>query len=190
VVDTLARCTVGADENSGRDMSAVVDALDRVRMVIGSCVDVVHHSGKDLARGMRGHTSLLASLDTSIACTRTRSGITAFVEKQKNAAGGGRLHFNLEPEGDSVVIVESITYTGAADSWRLAGYMERVSRYLEGVDQANMNEIRKARLGKSEYVDVALMRLVDEGWVSVSKVGKASRHRSVTPFREHAGDSS
>jgi len=190
VVDTLARCMSGADENSVKDMGAVVEALDRIRMVLGSCVLAVHHSGKDSARGMRGHTSLLAGLDTVIACTRTHTGITAVVDKQKNAADGQRLHFSLEPEGDSVVIVESVKGTDSAPAWRPTWYMEQVSKFLEGVDEANVNTIRKAKLGKSERVDEALTCLIAEGFVSISRVGNASQHRSLKPFRQSAEDAS
>jgi RecA-family ATPase len=46
VIDTLARCMVGADENSARDMGEAIDALDRLRRAAGSCVLPVHHMGK------------------------------------------------------------------------------------------------------------------------------------------------
>ena len=50
VLDTLARCMVGADENSAKDCGEVVDALVRLRehtaggrgVILG-----VHHTGKD-----------------------------------------------------------------------------------------------------------------------------------------------
>lgn len=50
--DTLARSMIG-DENSTRDMSAIVRAFDQVREEIGCQVIVVHHTGKDESRGAR-----------------------------------------------------------------------------------------------------------------------------------------
>jgi hypothetical protein len=49
VIDTLARCSVGADENSAKDMGRVVTALDRIRDATGH-VCVVHHAGKDTSK--------------------------------------------------------------------------------------------------------------------------------------------
>lgn len=66
VIDTLARSMGGGDENSPVDMGAMVEHFDRVRSFTGAHVTVVHHTGKDAARGMRGHSSLLGAIDTEI----------------------------------------------------------------------------------------------------------------------------
>ena len=47
VIDTLARCMVGADENSAKDVGVVVDTLERLREACGGTVLAVHHTGKD-----------------------------------------------------------------------------------------------------------------------------------------------
>ncbi|MBD8057247.1 AAA family ATPase [Rhodococcus ruber] len=66
VLDTLARCMVGADENSAKDSGVVVDALSRIRegtpggrgTVLG-----VHHTGKD-GKTLRGSSAFEAGVDT------------------------------------------------------------------------------------------------------------------------------
>ena len=37
IVDTLARCIVGADENTSRDMGIAIDSLDRLRALLAQC---------------------------------------------------------------------------------------------------------------------------------------------------------
>jgi len=71
VVDTLARCALGAEENSSRDMGHVVANLDRLRRSCGACVLAVHHSGKDRNAGMRGSSALLGAVDTALQVRRS-----------------------------------------------------------------------------------------------------------------------
>lgn len=68
-VDTVARVMAGADENAGSDMSRLVATCDRLREVVGAHVNLIHHSGKDAAKGARGHSSLRAAVDTEIEVT-------------------------------------------------------------------------------------------------------------------------
>ena len=63
VVDTLARCFGGGDENSTADMGAFVAALDRLRLRFDCAVLVVHHSGLQEQNRARGASALRAALD-------------------------------------------------------------------------------------------------------------------------------
>ena len=85
VIDTLARCMVGADENTARDMGNVVAALDRLRDICGSCVVVVHHMGKDRSAGARGSNALLGAVDTAVELTGDPEAVRVKVEAQKDA---------------------------------------------------------------------------------------------------------
>jgi KaiC/GvpD/RAD55 family RecA-like ATPase len=66
VVDTLSRALAGGDENSSVDMGAFIKNVDRVRAAIGCTLSIVHHSGKDTAKGARGWSGLRAATDTEI----------------------------------------------------------------------------------------------------------------------------
>ena len=66
IIDTLARAMAGGDENSGEDMGTAVKTIDAVRSATGAHVCIIHHCGKDAARGARGHSSLRAAIDTEI----------------------------------------------------------------------------------------------------------------------------
>lgn len=64
VVDTLARSMAGGNENDTKDINAVTDAAYMIRAAFGCCVLVLHHSGKDEGRGMRGSSALRGNADT------------------------------------------------------------------------------------------------------------------------------
>lgn len=71
IIDTLNRASPLLDENSSRDMSSVLSACKRLAFLIQGLVLLVHHTGKDETRGLRGHSSLLAALDASIEVSRS-----------------------------------------------------------------------------------------------------------------------
>ncbi|MFY9292804.1 MAG: AAA family ATPase [Methylorubrum rhodinum] len=66
VIDTFSRALAGGDENSSVDMGAMVKNLDHLRLHSGAHLMVVHHTGKDAAKGARGHSLLRAAIDTEI----------------------------------------------------------------------------------------------------------------------------
>lgn len=70
VIDTLARAMGGSDENSGQDMGTLIKNADMIREITKAHICFVHHSGKDTAKGARGHSSLRAAVDTEIEISR------------------------------------------------------------------------------------------------------------------------
>jgi hypothetical protein len=98
VVDTLARALNGANENSSEDMGALVANCDLIRQVTGAHVLLIHHSGKDQARGARGHSSLRAATDTEIELARDEAtGVSvATVTKQRDLKKGDTFGFTLD----------------------------------------------------------------------------------------------
>ena len=99
VVDTYARAMAGGDENNGQDTSVVVARVDAIRAATGAHVMLIHHCGKDEARGARGHSSLRAATDTEIEITRpdpyTPSVVS--VKKQRDLPIGETTYFSLLP---------------------------------------------------------------------------------------------
>jgi hypothetical protein len=89
VIDTLAKCMVGGDENAAKDMGLAVSHTDLIREELGGISVVsVHHCGKDLTKGPRGSYSLFAGVNTSIFIERHKSDgedfITVALDKQKD----------------------------------------------------------------------------------------------------------
>lgn len=102
VLDTLSRCLAGGDENSAKDMSTAVAAIDRIRQH-GSSVLVVHHATKRRS-GERGHSAFPAAADTRIEVT---AGPSLECLKQRNASPFKALRFQLARFGDSCVLEDS-----------------------------------------------------------------------------------
>jgi hypothetical protein len=50
-------------------MGRLVSNADHIRHSIGCAFEFIHHSGKDVARGARGHSSLKAATDTELEVT-------------------------------------------------------------------------------------------------------------------------
>lgn len=96
VIDTLARAFGAGDENSTRDMGAFIKVADRVREATGALVLLVHHTGKDLERGMRGSSALLGAADCVIGLRRQGPRLTVInkapIGKQKEAEEFDDIH--------------------------------------------------------------------------------------------------
>jgi len=90
VVDTLARCMVGGDENAAKDMGIFVAGADRLRQATGATVLLIHHHGK--AGVVRGSTALVAAVDTILETKRDGTLLTLSCGKQKDAAPFEPIH--------------------------------------------------------------------------------------------------
>ncbi|MBX9746448.1 MAG: helicase RepA family protein [Hyphomonadaceae bacterium] len=124
VIDTLARATPGADENSSADMGAVLAAMERIGEALGVLVVLIHHTGKDATRGARGHSSLFAALDTAIELSHDEEAGTRSLKlaKQKDDEDGRSWGFRLKPvtigmDGDGDPVTSCvIEYTDAPEA--------------------------------------------------------------------------
>jgi hypothetical protein len=92
VIDTLARSIGGGDENSAKDAAMFVKNCDRIREATGAHVMVIHHTGKDEARGARGSSALRAAVDNEIQVT---SDWEIICRKQRDQEQPKPLHFKL-----------------------------------------------------------------------------------------------
>ena len=96
IIDTLNRAAPTADENSSQDMGTILQSLKQLEDTTGGLVVVVHHTGKDAARGMRGHSSLHAALDAVIEVKRNGDARSWGIAKAKDGEDGGDHAFTLE----------------------------------------------------------------------------------------------
>lgn len=96
IIDTLATATPGADENSGKDMSLVMQNMTKINEAIGAHVCLVHHLNAGGVK-LRGHTSVYANVDQVIMVHRNaENGIrSVYLDKQKDDEDGSRLQFEL-----------------------------------------------------------------------------------------------
>jgi putative DNA primase/helicase len=96
ILDTLARAAPGGDENSSSYMGSVIAAAKALQNLVGGLVLLVHHTGKDETKGMRGHSSLYAAADSVIEVSKTVKGRTWSVAKSKDDETGAVYPFKLE----------------------------------------------------------------------------------------------
>ncbi len=96
IIDTLNRAAPGADENSSVDMGNIISSAKKLQKLIGGLILLVHHSGKDKSKGLRGHSSLYAALDGAIEVIKTDSRREWAVAKSKDDVTGTSYPFKLE----------------------------------------------------------------------------------------------
>lgn len=104
VIDTLARCFGGGDENSAKDMGAFIASTDLLRRDTGATLLVVHHTGKVSEKGARGSSALHAAADTMIELKASDEIITLTCTKQKDAAPFKAWRLKLTTFGESAVL--------------------------------------------------------------------------------------
>lgn len=111
VIDTLSRAAPGLDENSSEGMGAITAGLHAVQRALGGLVIAIHHGGKDQSRGLRGHSSLLGTLDVVIEVTRHGSSDQRTWKVAKSKDGGdcvevpfslSAVHLEDDEDGDEI----------------------------------------------------------------------------------------
>jgi hypothetical protein len=95
-LDTLARVMSGGNENSSEDMGLLIHHADRIREECKATVHFIHQSGKDLAKGARGHSSLRAATDTEIEVKNVNDRHIVKITKQRDGEMGREYAFDLK----------------------------------------------------------------------------------------------
>ncbi|WP_077728234.1 AAA family ATPase [Methylocaldum sp. 14B] len=95
-IDTLNRAATGADENSSVDMGHIIAACKQIQAETGGLVVIVHHTGKDGTKGLRGHSSLFAAMDAAIQVSRYEDRREWALAKSKDGQDGLTHAFNLK----------------------------------------------------------------------------------------------
>ena len=97
-LDTLNRAAPTADENSSKDMGEILEAAKRLQSLTGGLVVLVHHTGKDTTKGLRGHSSLFAAMDAAVEVSRDGDRREWKVAKAKDGEDGAARPFTLQVE--------------------------------------------------------------------------------------------
>ena len=98
VIDTLARSFGGGDENSASDMMQFVVTCGHIQKIVqDAALMILHHSGKDSSRGMRGSSALLGAVDTELELIRFEDSMKGIIRtaKQKDGEDGTRTGFEM-----------------------------------------------------------------------------------------------
>lgn len=122
VLDTLNRAAPTADENSSRDMGEILEAAKTLQTLTRGLVVLVHHTGKNAAAGLRGHSSLFAAMDAAIEVSREGDRREWKVAKSKDGIDGESCPFKLavevlgtEPTGEAITSCVVVRDTAVED---------------------------------------------------------------------------
>lgn len=103
IVDTLSRAMCELEENSSKDAMIFMHQMELLKEAFDCSILFVHHAGKDVQRGMRGSSALLASVDTCIMIDKQTNRVSLVTQKQKD---GDPVHlsYNLVKHNDSLIV--------------------------------------------------------------------------------------
>lgn len=95
-IDTLNRAAPGIDENDSSAMGEAINSVKAIQAQLGGLVLLVHHTGKDATKGLRGHSSLHAALDVAIEVCRDGDRRAWKIHKAKDGEDGEAHPFRLD----------------------------------------------------------------------------------------------
>ena len=118
VFDTLRACAPGINENDGADINKVWSTCAKIRDACGCAVLIVHHSGKDEDRGLRGHSSLLGDFDFAIRVKDQKIELAKLRHGPKTGAVGFSIEaveIGCDIEGAAITAPVAIANSAATD---------------------------------------------------------------------------
>lgn len=167
VIDTASRALAGGNENAPDDMGAFVKNLDRVRLSTGAHLMLLHHAGKDSAKGARGHSILRAATDTEIEVANRIIKVT----KQRDGKALDPVTFELvttvlgvDDEGEFVDTC-TVTYPAPGKPPSASGLAE-IERALSD-DEAKLLSIVRQFEGGASLESITSVAL-KTGWTSAT----------------------
>ena len=165
VVDTVARCALGLDENSARDMGTFVHALDQLRDAADDhTVLAVHHTGKDKST-VRGSSVLESSIDTLYKVEADdQGGYRLWRDKMKDGPRNDEMRLRLaQHSGLPSVVLEATknVHSGADIPGRAEELLSVVSTHFSQTG-CTKNELRLAANMPNGTFARSLNRLMDQ----------------------------
>lgn len=97
-IDTLSKAVPGSDENSAQEIGNALHSAELIARAVNGLAVLVHHSGKDGQRGMRGSSVLEGNIDAIIKVSREAGGTHRrwSIAKMKDAADDATGAFDLD----------------------------------------------------------------------------------------------
>jgi predicted transcriptional regulator len=171
ILDTQARVTVGAEENSARDMGLFVDALEQVRRSCGACILTVHHDAR-AGENLRGSTAIEGAATTILRAVKDGQLVTITNPKQKDAPEQDPFVLVLTPLGSSAIL----SHEAVGFDLQTRSSEDRILTVLWdsfGTDGATKTELRDAAdLPRTTYYR-AVNELLRRGLINEHKQGRS-----------------
>lgn len=173
VFDTLAKCAVGGDENSARDMGIVTESMGLLVRELGCSNYVLHHTTKS-GEAFRGSSSLLGNVDWAVEVKRSGSEMVLNCEKQKDDAPFSAIRLQAFSVDESLCLKAAGLGTQKGSLSEVLKLVCQLSK-LESVTTAKL-KAAVASDAKFKLSDRSLYRalneLVDGGFIANSGTGK------------------
>ncbi len=178
VIDTLSRCSGGADENSNTEMAKVIAAADIIQQQFHCTVLIVHHAGKDKDRGPRGASSLIGNTETIVEVAPTDEGCRVVCYKQKDAPKFDPLNLKLhqiqygpeEDDNSAILIVGSESAQVVMSKSESVMYAALQGKELIYSDWVQVGMGGEAKVISKSSAETAIKKLVESN--RVQKIGK------------------
>jgi len=185
VLDTLARCFVGKDENSAQEMGEFVHGLDWLNEQTGAAIMMLHHTGKQAQDMERGSSALRAAADVMIRVSKNENVVTVHNNKQKDDEGFKDIHLRLKQvaleNGDTSCVLEPGTARPNASAGLSSAFNKTLSALasspretlttLEWAARANLKE-RTLHSHRKELLQRRFIEEVKRGVYRVSEKGR------------------
>jgi predicted transcriptional regulator len=176
ILDTLAWCMTGGDENSARDMQIVMAACRRIQQETGATILLVHHTVK---RGgsERGSSALRGSADMMFELTQEEGVLTLSCSKSKDTEPFKKQYFRLMKvetnQGASCVVMPSdkVIVTPGELTTGQQEILEQLSLKIFTDVGMRSNQIIAAVTLAPSSVYKLLSQLVQKGLVRQAKKG-------------------
>ena len=171
ILDTLMRMSGGGfNENSSEDMGAFITQTGKLQEIYECALLVIHHSGKDVSKGLRGHSSLLGAVDTELEIQRQDSVINsgdssvvgnAILKVSKQKDGADSIEVGIEivlvEIGTSDLGFETLTSLAIRPNQDIANSASKGSKNNSGSggnQRLEMDSLMKVIKAKGSYREV------------------------------------
>jgi hypothetical protein len=156
IVDTLARAFGGGNENDSSDMGAFIASLSKIQRLLDCALQIVHHVGKDITKGLRGHSSLLGALDTELELQRLDAAL-----QDNQYAGSGNITITKQKDGSDGAKYGFRMVKVNLDNGRL-GFDNTQSLAVEAADiVVNTQQVGLNRTGQGKHQGKAMTAFVE-----------------------------
>ena len=155
-IDTLARAFGGGNENDSSDMGAFIASLSKIQRLLDCALQIVHHVGKDITKGLRGHSSLLGALDTELELQRLDGTL-----QDNHIAGSGNITITKQKDGSDGAKYGFRMVKVNLDNGRL-GFDNTQSLAVEAADiVVNVQQVGLNRTGQGKHQGKAMSAFVE-----------------------------
>ena len=155
IFDTFRASTTGIEENSAKEVGAVIDVLKQIKTDLACSILVVHHMGKETAKGARGSTVITADTDLSFEVEgadfrQERAQLILKNRKNKFAAKQPDLYVDMIQHRDCLVADFAAKKAAVSgNNARVLAAMQKAPRPLTYSEIRDLSQVNAGSVTKS-----------------------------------------